>query len=211
MWPIETAYRFSRTHALFFPPLLWVTSLRHWSNTTRGEKKGVKALELRMCLFSQKSLLQWKALKYSLAIVLVPYSPLQTHAFLHDSVGTERFSAHLLFQKLGEFWCHCHLTHPVHMTSEGRRKLWHRRGSGRWFSRFSQGGWNETQWSSWKVWLFWAGWLALSHSTVGSFWLTCEIPFVRGRERIMRTFSHPAVLWEAERVASYLHFLHSNS
>lgn len=206
MWPIETAYRFSRTHAFFFPPHCESPPLGTDPTAPEGKKRS-EALELCMCLFSQKSLLQWKVLKHSLATVLVQYSPFQSHA-LHYSVGTESFSARLLFQKLGEFWCNCHLTHSVHMTSEGRRKLWHKRGSGRWFS---QGRWNETEWSSWKIRLFWAGWLAHSHSTVGSSWLTCEILLVRGREQIMRTFSHTAVLWKAECVVSYLHFLHSSS
>jgi len=208
MWPIETAYRFSRTHALFFSPRCESPPLGTDPTPPEGKKKkGVRHLSSACVCFHKSLFFSEKALKYSLATVRVQYSPFQSHA-LHGSVGTERFSARWLFQKLGEFWCNCHLTHSVHMTSEGRRKLWHKRGSGRWFS---QGGWNETQRSSWKLRLLWAGWLAHTHSTVGSSWLTCEILPVRGREQIMRTFSHPAVLWEAERAASYLHFLHSNS
>lgn len=61
MWPIETAYRFSRTHALFFSPRCESPPLGTDPTPPEGKKKRSKALELCMCLFSQKSLLQWKS------------------------------------------------------------------------------------------------------------------------------------------------------
>lgn len=97
-------------------------------------------------------------------------------------------------QEAGEILVQYH-SRPVHVTVRGRGKLRQKRGSGRWFS---WGGWNERQSSTWKMWFCWEGWLAHGHSTVGSSWLTYEIPCARGREEITRgVFSRTAVLRKA--------------
>lgn len=149
MWSAGAACHFSRTQAP--PPSPWVTSLRHCFNTIHKRKRK-KALEFCVCLLLQKSLLQCKVAKYSLAAVLVEYSPFWNHA-LHFSVGLETFFCPFVLTKKKKrkevrgILVQHHLSHPAHVTLRRERKAVAKRGSGRWFSG---GGWNERQSSTWK-------------------------------------------------------------
>lgn len=96
-----------------------------------------------------------------------------------------------------------HLSHPVHVMVRGEESCGRRGGVEGDFHR--EGEMKDSQVLEKYDFVERTEWH--SYSTVRSSWLSCEIPWVKGREEIPRgDFSRTAVLRKAWCVASYLHF-----